>query len=125
MIKYVGAFENDGFAIHLHRVEPDLDRLFGELLGHLLHAVAEQSRRARQRWIPPSGGQHRKIETVERITHGLIILASKNEESENFKAAPGERGRQPPALFGRRPAGRTMHRWGNITISSIRELRRR
>jgi hypothetical protein len=45
IVDEIGAFLDDGFAIAMHGIDHDLDRLLGELLGHFAAARAQQPRR--------------------------------------------------------------------------------
>src|ERR1700722_8724449 len=86
MIEHVGALEDHRLAIHLDGVEADLDRFLDELLRHLLYAVTEQLGRARERGVAVPRGQHRGVQTLQRIIHERTITscranrASKNRE---------------------------------------------
>src|SRR5215468_7845243 len=61
IVDEIGAFLDDRFTIAVHRVDYDLDRLFGELLRHLAAARAQQARR-------PRGGRI----VVTAVVGGLI-----------------------------------------------------
>src|SRR5580704_3452694 len=51
IIDQVGALFDDRFAVAVHGINDDLDRLFGELLGHLAAARTQQPRGPRRRRI--------------------------------------------------------------------------
>src|SRR5271170_7691373 len=74
MIEEIRAFQDNRLSVRLDCLEPNLDGFLDELLGHLLNAVAKQPGGARDRRIALAGGQDRKEQTIQRITHGGKIL---------------------------------------------------
>ena len=73
IVDEVGAFLDDGVAAAVHRVDHDFDGLFGELLGHLGAAGAQQPRGARACRIAMPSGDHPVIEALDRISHAPTI----------------------------------------------------
>src|SRR5215510_5332921 len=73
IVDEVGALAHDCVAVAVHGVDDDLDRLFGELLGHLGAASTQQAGRTRSRRIRLLGGRYGVIQPVDRITHTQTI----------------------------------------------------
>src|SRR5262245_31912600 len=73
IVDEVGALAHDCVAVAVHGVDDDLDRLFGELLGHLGAASTQQAGRTRSRRIRLLGGGYGVIQPVDRITHTQTI----------------------------------------------------
>src|SRR5581483_1567644 len=73
IVDEVRAFPHDRVAAAVHRVDHDLDGLFGELLRHLGTAGAQEPSRARARRISMPGRDDSAVEAVDRISHAERI----------------------------------------------------
>jgi hypothetical protein len=69
IVDQIGAFLDHRLGVALDGVDHHLDRLLGQLLGHLAAAGAQQLRGPRRRRIGGLGRHHGPIEAVDRIGH--------------------------------------------------------
>src|SRR3569623_64342 len=79
IVQEIGAFADHRFRVTLHRVDNDLDRLFGELFGHFGPPGAHQLGRPRFRGVGPLRRGHGVVETGDRISHAGTISYSQTK----------------------------------------------
>ena len=124
IVEQVGAFLDDRVGLAVHRVDDDLDRLFGKLLGHLAAARAQQPRCPRGRRIGALGGDNSLVKAVERSAipgHNLsgdecVNDCGQHESvSRRKKQAGATQGRRRPAYtyaaLTRTHSHASPHRW--------------
>src|SRR5580704_6075155 len=96
IVEEIGALAHDGIAVAVDRVDDDLDRFFGELLGDLGAAGAKQARGARYHGIGVPSLNYRFVKSLDRISHAAKI----NRKSPMGK--PGVSARWPCGTMGPR-----------------------